>query len=196
MGREAVVQAEVGSEVAEVRALLESTELILRGKIRRRFPRAALENLRAADGALQFTCFGETVQLYLGSRAAESWLKAIATPPPNLRAKLGLGKGAKAKLIGVCDDAKLAEALDGILVEDVREASMLIARIDDPNDLAAARRIHTSCLAAPIWAIYPKGKGVAFGDGEIRAEMRAAGFRDTKSCAVSGWLTATRYNLP
>lgn len=48
--------------------------------------------------------------------------------------------------------------------------------------------------AFSLWTIYPKGRGVAFGEREIRTALRAAGFRDTKSCAVSGLLTATRYN--
>jgi hypothetical protein len=41
MGREALTHAEVGGECGEVRALLESGELILRGAIRRHFPRSA-----------------------------------------------------------------------------------------------------------------------------------------------------------
>ena len=48
--------------------------------------------------------------------------------------------------------------------------------------------------AFSLWTIYPKGRGVAFGEREIRTVLRAAGFRDTKSCAVSGLLTTTRYN--
>jgi hypothetical protein len=194
MGREAIVQAEVGREAGEVRALLESDELILRGAIRRRFERPALEGVAVEGEDLCFTCAGETVRLALGTRLARVWAEAIARPPPSLRAKLGLDKGARALLLGCFGDAALAEALDGVLVEHGADAAMLIACIAGPADLAAACAVHAAYPRLPLWAVYPKGRGVAFGDGEIRAALRAEGFRDSKSCAVSDRLTATRYS--
>lgn len=191
MGREALVHAEVGDEAGEVKALLEAQELILRGDIRRRFPKAMMTDLRVEGPVLLFSCNGETVALSLGSKAAEAWARAIATPPPSLRAKLGLDKRAKALLIGVCDDPTLAEALDGALVDDVEEASMAIARIDAEEDLPKAQ---AACGTLPLWVVYPKGKTAQFGDTAIRTALREAGWRDTKSCAVSDRLTATRYN--
>lgn len=191
MGREALVHAEVGAEAGEVKALLESRELILRGTIRRCLPKTALKSVRVDGAVLSFTCDGETVRLHLGGKVAEAWAKAIATPPPSLRAKLGLDKGAKALLIGVCDDPVLADALEGALTDDPALASMVIARVDKPEDLVAAQ---AACQVLPIWAVYRKGKPAVFSDSAVRAALRAAGFRDTKSCAVSDRLTATRYN--
>ncbi|MFT3972303.1 MAG: hypothetical protein QM699_02270 [Amaricoccus sp.] len=191
MGREALVHAEVGREAGEVKALLEARELILRGDIRRRFPKAMMSDVRVEGPMLRFSCHGEAVALSLGAKAADAWAGAIATPPPGLRAKLGLDKGAKALLIGVCDDPALAEALDGTLVDDVGEASMAIARIDAGEDLAKAQ---AACGTLPLWAVYPKGKAVPFGDAAIRTALRDVGWRDTRSCAVSDHLTATRYN--
>lgn len=194
MGREALVHAEVGAEAGEVKALLESRELILRGEIRRRFSKATMEGVRVQAGTLCFTVAGDAVCLHLGTKAAEVWAKAITTPPPSLRAKLGLDKGAKAVLVGVCDDAALTEALGGALVGNAAEAMMLVACIDEPADLDAARAVQAASPGLPVWTIYPKGKSVVFGDAAIRAAMRESGFRDTKSCAVSDHLTATRYN--
>lgn len=194
MGREALVNAAVGTEAGEVKALLETRELILRGEVRRRYPKEAIEGVRVEGDTLCFTVAGEAVRLHLGRRVAEGWAKAIAAPPPSLRAKLGLDKGAKALLIGRFDDAALTEALDGALARDVAEAAMLVACIDGPVELDAARAAQAAAPALPVWAIYPKGKHVAFGDTAIRAAMRESGFRDTKSCAVSDRLTATRYH--
>lgn len=194
MGREALCYAEVDGEAGEVRALLESTELILRGHIRRHFAKADIAGVKVQGEVLCFTVAGETVRLHLGARGANAWSTAIAKPPPSLRAKLGLDKGARAILVGTCDDAVLAEALDGVLVDNVAAADMIITRIEGPDDLVAAQAAHDTSNHAPIWAIYPKGKGVAFGDTAIRSILREAGFRDTKSCAVSDRLTATRYN--
>jgi hypothetical protein len=193
MGREATIYARVGDETGEVHALLESRELILRGPIRRRYPKTTMKRVRVDGDALCFVAAGEDVRLELGARGAASWAEAIEEPPPSLRAKLGLDHDARAILLGTCDDAVLAEALEGVLVTDGARATMLIARIEGPDDLAAAMAAQASCPGLPIWAIYPKGKNVAFGDGAIRAALRAAGFRDTKSCAVSDRLTATCY---
>ena len=71
----------------------------------------------------------------------------------------------------------------------------MIACIERPDDLSAARTLHAAHPSLALWAVYPKGRGVTFGENEIRASLRAKGFRDTKSCAVSERLTATRYNL-
>jgi hypothetical protein len=193
VGREATIRARVGGETGEVHALLESDELILCGPIRRRYPKTTMERVRVDGDVLCFIVAGEDVRLELGARGAASWARAIVDPPPSLRAKLGLDHGARAMLLGTCDDALLAEALEGVVVMDCVRAAMLIARIDGPDDLAAAMAAQTRCPGLPIWAIYPKGKNLAFGDGAIRAALRAAGFRDTKSCAVSDRLTATRY---
>lgn len=193
MGREAQVHAEVDTENEEVKALLESRELILRGDIRRHFPKAAMRDVQADGDVLRFSCAGEAVSLRLGGKAAEAWAKAIASPLPSLRAKLGLDKGARAFLIGACDDAELADALQGRLTDKLAEAAMLVAHISGPSDLAVARKIQARSAQLPVWAIYRKGKDAVFGDSAIRAALREAGFRDTKSCAVSDQLTATRY---
>jgi len=196
MGREAVTQAFIGDEKGEVRALLERGELILRGAIRRRFPRDQLNQVRIDGETLRFVCGSEEVALNLGANIAEKWAKAIATPPPSLRAKLGLAPGMTAIRIGVFDDTALAEAIEDALIDDVAQADMIIACVEGPVELDRALAAHARQPGAPIWAIYPKGKGVAFGDGEIRMTLRAEGYRDTKSCAVSDRLTATRYGKP
>jgi len=153
MGREAVVFAEIGAEAGQVKALLESHELILRGTIRRSFPKTAIEGVSVDGAVLRFVCAGEKVGLHLGTKIAEAWTKAIATPPSSLRAKLGLDKGVKALLIGECDDPALAEALEGVLTVDPALVTMVIARIDGPKDLAAAQ---AACRGLPIWTIYPR----------------------------------------
>lgn len=191
MGREATVQADVGKEVGEVKALLEAETLILRGAIRRRYAKSAMREVRAEDGALRFTCDGEVAALHLGDSLASRWAEAIRKPLPDLRAKLDL-KGL-ALLIGECDDPALETALAGARTENAAEAGIVIARIESAADLDAAL---AAAARLPIWAVYPKGKAARFGDSAIRETLRAAGYRDTKSCAVSDRLTATRYHPP
>ncbi len=193
MGREAVVSATAGEDAGEVKAILESGELILRGAFRRRWPRAALTGMRVEDGALLLTAAGELVRLDLGP-LAEGWAKALATPPPSLRAKLGLDKG-KALVVGPVADAELAVALEGVTVGALEEATMVVAVVTTDTDLAAALAALEGRRDRPLWVVYPKGRGVVLGDGEIRAALRAAGMMDTKACAVSERMTATRYGF-
>jgi len=189
MGREAATHATVGAESGTVKALLEAEGIVLRGTIRRRYARADLREVRAEAGELRFRCGEEVVALRLGEPAASRWADAIGRPLPSLREKLGL-RGL-ALTLGDCDDAALREALADRTTTDSASASMILARIDSEADLAAARAVPGGL---PIWTIYRKAKAGPFGDGAIRQSMRAAGYRDSKSCAVSEHWTATRYN--
>lgn len=193
MGREARVHAEAGADAGEANALLEGEELILRGAVRRRFPRAALEGVVVDGEVLRFSCAGETVSLRFPGKLAATWAAAVSAPPPSLRAKLSLDKGAKAFLVGSCDDAALTEALAGALADDVSQADMIVARIDEAADLTIALTIRGEARGLPVWAVYRKGGGAAFGEQAIRAALRREGLRDTKVCAVSKQLAATRY---
>lgn len=190
MGREATAFVEVGGEGGEVKAVLEARELILRGSIRRRYPKDSIADLRVEAGALCFASGGEAVALHLGEPVATRWASAIRKPLPSLRDKLDL-KGL-ALVLGRCDDPDLIAALDGGRTDRAEDASVLIACIEGAADLDAALAVPGGL---PIWAVYPKG-AVGLGDAAIRAQLRALGYRDSKSCAVSDRLTATRYHPP
>ncbi len=195
MGREALVCATVGGESAEGRALLESTELILRGAWRRRWPVDALAAVRVEQDALVFEVDDTTVQLALGVAEAAAWARRIATPPPSLASKLGVSAAAPAFVCGPLDDAPLVQALHGATTTDPTRATQLVAVVADDAGLAAALAQFSRLPAARhAWLVYPKGRAAAPGDGAIRAAMRAAGHADSKSCAVSERLTATRYS--
>lgn len=193
MGREALARVAIGAEQGEVKALLEGQELILRGAVRRRFARDAVHDVAATDGVLTFACAGEEVRLVLGPGIAEAWQRALLAPPPSLRAKLGLESGATAVVLGCCDDPALAAALAGVTTAQADVADLVVARIDSPAELGQARAV---AAGRPLWVVYPKGKAAPFGDAAVRAAMRVAGWRDTKACAVSAVLTATRYHPP
>lgn len=195
MGREAAVRASVGRESADVKALLESRELILRGALRRRWALEALAGVHIEGDALVFEAGDETVRLALGAKEAAAWLRKIETPPPSLASKLGVTAGAPAFVCGSVDDAELAAALHGATTTDAKAATQLVAVVMNEAELAAALRQFARLPAARhAWLVYPKGKAANPGDTAIRAAWRAAGFNDTKSCAVSERLTATRYS--
>lgn len=194
MGLEATCICCVDGESAEAKVLLESRELILRAPLRRRFAIAGMADIRVEGDSLLFTAEGSAVGLKLGD-AAPRWAKKILTPPPSLAGKLGIGAGRPAHVIGAVDDAALAEALDGH-VAGPGLARLSVAVVRDGAELDDALEAHRALPpGSPIWVVHGKGAGASFGDNAVRAHMRALGYRDSKSSAVSERLSATRYAL-
>jgi hypothetical protein len=196
MGRETRCLCRVGDAVAEALVLLETHEIILRGGIKRRFPLASVEAVRTEGEDLAFEADGEAVRLTLGAGQARTWAAALAKPPPSLASKLGLGGQMKAWAIGPLSDPALAAGLGDRLAETPGEAAICVAEVDGGEALdraIAAYQAHA--LGKPLWVVFAKGAGAAFGEGPVRAQMRQAGFIDTKISAVSAARTATRFNL-
>ena len=182
-----------------VHALLESRELILRGKtLQRRFALADLGRLRLSAEDLCFSVAGESVSLRLGAVEAAKWLGRIQTPPPTLASKLGIGPGQPAAVFGpVDDDAELAAALIGARTSRPADAVVLVAAVFSLDELAQALQVHASMPCKAVWMVHAKGgKAAALGDGAIRDVLRARGYKDNKTSAVSTQLTATRYLKP
>ncbi|MFG6486399.1 hypothetical protein ACG04R_06935 [Roseateles sp. BYS78W] len=196
MGREASCTARVGTETAEVAALLESTTVVLRGAIKRKWAIAALQNLRVAGEELLFDVDGEAVALALGEKEAGKWLTKLQAPPPTLAAKLGVSAENPALLIGPTVgtlDPALAEALSHGLTGNVKTARMLVAVISKPGELERMADFHATMLCKTVWVVHQKGRDAFPSDAEIRTELRSRGYVDNKTSAVSDRLTATRY---
>lgn len=196
MGREAPCTARVGTETAEVTALLESTAIVLRGAIRRRYDIAALQGLQVEGGELRFQAGDEAVALALGEPEAGKWLRKLQTPPPTLAAKLGVSAASPALLIGPTVgalDPALAEALAGGTTTNMREARMLVAVLSKASELPRMAEFHADMICKTVWVVHPKGPDADPSDAEVRTAMRGWGYVDNKTTAVSERLTATRY---
>ncbi len=192
MGREALCTCRWGGERAEVKALLETNELIVRGELKRKVPLADLKSVRVDGDDLVFKVGRESVALTLGAKDALSWAKKIATPPPSLKDKLGLKGNAKALVIGSVKDLALAEALKGATTKAATKAMIVVAVVENEKDLAKA--LKSSPTGTPIWIVHRKGKAASFVETPVRTAMRAKGFMDTKVSAVSADFSATRYS--
>lgn len=196
MGREALCTARVGQETSEATALLESTAIVLRGALRRRWAVAALQKLRLDGEALCFDADGEAVALELGAKEGERWLKKLQTPPPTLAARLGVSAANPALLIGPTVgtlDPALAEALSQGLTGNVKTARMLVAVISKPGELERMAEFHATMICKTVWVVHAKGPGAFPSEAEVRTAMRGWGYVDNKSSVVSDALTATRY---
>ena len=196
MGREASCTARVGQETAEVTALLESTTVVLRGALKRKWEIAALQNLRVEGGELRFEIGDEAVALALGEKEAGKWLTKLQTPPPTLAAKLGVSAANPALLIGPTVgtlDPALAEALAGSITTNMREARMLVAVLSKASELPRMAEFHADMICKTVWVVHPKGPDADPSDAEVRVAMRGWGYVDNKTSAVSDKLTATRW---
>ncbi|MDE1147696.1 MAG: hypothetical protein PW843_13920 [Azospirillaceae bacterium] len=194
MGLEAICSCVSPEGGGEVKALLESRELILRGAVRRTIPLATVEAVRVEGDDLAFATPHGPVTLTLGAEQAARWARKMTMPPPSLAQKLGVGPATPALVLGPLDDPALTEAVAGAMATTPAVARMLVAVVAGEGDLERAVAAHRDLVAgAPLWVVHGKGPKAAFGEGPVRVWMRAAGFKDTKVSAVSNTLSATRY---
>lgn len=193
MGRETTTQVRYGDREGSAKVLLEGDALILRKPVAARIPRAELRDPKVEGDALTLTGPEGRLTLFLGADQAVKWLTAIQTPPPSLANKLGVKPGLPVWTCGIFDTPELADALSGADASPVEAAALGLVRAGSADDLLAA-------LAAagreppPLWIIHGKGPA-AFGDAAVRVLMRDRGWIDSKACAVSEDLSATRYGL-
>jgi hypothetical protein len=197
MGREAICECTFAGTTAEVKALLESDELILRGNIRLRAPLRALKDVRVESDSLCFHLDKHPIQLRLGAAAAKSWAKKINSPPPSLADKLGI-TGKTVRTIGSVSDRALDSALSLAARISARNPDLILSYVDTPESLATTLREAKAQLAhsIPIWLIYRKGPGHRLNESAIRTTLRANGLMDTKVASVSTELTALRFSRP
>jgi hypothetical protein len=131
----------------------------------------------------------------LGGDLPARWAQVLTTPPPTLAKKLGIREDTVVRMIGAVDDDALRPALAA--AKSVRDdgPDLILARVNTAAELAHALRVAAKQLAArvPIWFIYPKGKGHAVCENDVRSAGLAAGIVDTKIAAVSPTLTALRF---
>ncbi len=193
MGRSSETIAHWQGQTAEVRALLESTEIILRGGIKARVPRAAITTMSVDQGWLRLGTECGPLILELGEAEAARWLAALQKPVPTLADKLGVSPASLAFVAGEVADAALAAALLGAVTGDLAQAGVLLVVLAGASDLEAAFDLAASAPALGVWCVYPKGRASAVTDAIVREYFRKRWYVDSKSCAVSEVLTATRY---
>lgn len=195
MGREARAIADWRGQTAQVKALLESHEIVLRGGIRARIPRSDVTAVATVGGRLDLLAAGEPLVLTLGEPEAGKWAAALLRPPPSLADKLGVSTSKRAFVTGSLADGTLRAALAGATTEALSDATLIVAVLEREADLDAAFAVAESAPHLAIWCVYPKGSVSSVGDSQVRNYLRERGYIDSKTSAVSDRLTATRYVL-
>lgn len=189
MGRQSDTVAIWRGERHAVRLHLDSMALELSGGLKLRIARGEIGETRLQGNRILLSVGDEPLEIELEPAEAARWDAALRKQPPTLAQKLGVSANKPAFLIGETEDATLLAALAGASAPDA-EAAILVALVNSEGDLAPA------CAHArgrPIWIVTGKGRHATVRETDLRAELRALGFADSKSCAVSDRLTATRY---
>ena len=195
MGREAICTCKWNGIVAQVKALLEPPELILRGEIRRRLPFSELRQVRAEGAVLRFKFGGDVVALTPGAAAVQKWARTIVTAPPSLAKKLGITPESTVWVIGTIDDAALETALGEARTAARKGADAIVARVDTAAELARAFKstARETSVGVPIWIIYRKGPGHPINESGVRSAGLAAGIVDVKVASVAPQLTGLKF---
>lgn len=195
MGREATCRCRWGTEEAEVRALLETHELILRGGMRRSVPLESIHDVSAEAASLYFQVGRDRVELRLGTQAAVRWAKAIMNPP-TLAQKLGISRDKRIRILGSTQDEALQDSFRQAASEPGGDTDVLFFLVQTPKELEEllARSQILKTPGGSVWVVYPKGKGKEISEAHVRGTMRALGMVDTKIASVSEDLTALRFS--
>jgi hypothetical protein len=212
MGQTATCEVEIDGKPDRGQALLETTELIFRGRgkdQRVRVPFAAISKLAVEAGQLRITwkapdkdkakAKAARITLELGARA-EVWAGKIKNPPSRLD-KLGVKPGMKVAVWGALE----TEALDELTARaEVRvgkprggEALVFLA-VETLAELQrrlpeAAAKMATD---GAVWVVRRKGKDATVSEAASMAAGKSAGLVDTKVAAFSPTHTAERYVIP
>lgn len=189
MGREAFVEASYAGRSGKAKALLEAEGIILRRPLGLTIARGSIRGLIVEGGDLVGQAEQGPFRLGLGAGEALKWKTALEKPLPTLAEKMGLSPGMAVWTFGMQDGPELAVALAGVVSVEPGEAMQGVARVEGAEAMEAVAAIAPS----PVWIVHDKGKAAVFGDNAVRAAMRAEGWIDIKSCAVSETLSATRY---
>jgi hypothetical protein len=194
MGREATCHCQWGAESGQCKVVLETSELIIRGPIRRRVPIASLTKVSTQGNDLRFHVAEDAVTLCLGASLAQSWAKKIATSPPTLRMKLGITSQSNLLVISDCADEELKTAVEIAATAESKNPDLILAHVRTVGDLNHALDLYAKIAShPPIWIVYPKGPKKPIGETEIRNTLRRESFIDTKVASVSASLTALRF---
>lgn len=199
MGAEASCRLTFGRTKATGKALLETDQLIFRGReFRLAIPYKQISSVNAKDGTLRVTCPDGTAKFAIGA-AAEKWAEKIRKPASRVD-KLGVKNGQRICMVGL-DDPKLRSELES---QGASLVAVRTARDLDAIFYAAANRSALGTLKAlashlkpngALWVIRPKGHP-DISEMDVMKAGKAAGLVDVKVVRFSDTHTAEKFVIP
>jgi hypothetical protein len=198
MGSEAFCKVRFGEQESEGKALLETSEIVFRGRFRVKIPFSTVKSAKAVDGELCLQTAEGPATFQLGA-TAEKWLEKILHPKSRIE-KLGVKSGAKVSLIGQFDRGFLHEILP--LTKSVgkgeaaRDSDHIFFAANAKKDLANLSKITKGLSrAAALWIVYPKGQK-HITENDVLSAGRKSGLKDVKVVGFSPTHTALKFVIP
>ncbi len=195
MGSETQCEVRYRGASCEGKALLETNELLFRGKpVRLKIPFDEIDEISAEEGVLHLSWKDEQVELVLGKLAAK-WVMKI-TNPRTLVDKLGVKSGMRVSVIRLRDETlrMMLESRDVEIHEGrgAKDSDIVFVGAESREELSDFQAIRD--LLKPkgaIWVVRPKGTA-SISDADVRAAAKLAGLVDVKVAAYSERLTAEK----
>jgi len=198
MGQELLCKVRSGGKTASGKALLETSEIIVRGDLRLKIPFASLKSVIARDGELHLRWPDGSAVLELGAQA-EKWAYKILHPKSTAE-KLGIKPGLAVSAIAM-EDGKFVKHLRAQSKSfsdsrPVKDSDLIFFRATKAADLARVERLIPPLAGAgALWIVYPKGKQEITELNVLNAG-RAAGLYDVKVVSFSATHTALKFVRP
>ena len=203
MGQEVACELRQGGRVSVGTALLETDEIVFRGKEHRvRIPLRGI-TVVAADGELQLRWADQRASLTLGKHAAR-WAEKIANPKGRID-KLGVVAGMRVSLVSIddIDDAAFEKELRA-RTDDVtrgarppKQCDVIFFGAMNSKDLARLATLAKQIKShGAIWVIRTKGPAATVTELQVMAAGKAAGLVDVKVVRFSETHTAEKFVIP
>ena len=199
MGAESACVVHFDGKRSEGKALLETDHVLFRGAFRLKIPHASITKLDADGGRLSITYPDGTAVLELGPAAAK-WADKIRNPR-SLLDKLGVKAGMRVAVIGIDDDAFLAQLAERVPDAATRTpkkgTDVIFFQANAVADLARLEKLRAYLHPdGAIWVVHTKGKAAAFKDVDVFAAAKKAKLVDVKVAAFSPTHTAEKLVIP
>lgn len=198
MGRELLCTVHSGGKTTTAKALLETSEIVVRGELRLKIPFSSLKSVVARNRELHLKWPEGSAVFEIGDHA-EKWAHKILHPKTTME-KLGAEPGMVISALGMDDT---------IFVNDLRSTAKTFSgtRVLNHSDLIffgakkTAELARTGKLAASLaptgalWIVYPKGKQ-EITELQVIEAGRQAGLVDVKVVSFSATHTALKFVRP
>jgi hypothetical protein len=197
VGNESHCKAVIDGERVEVHALLETSEVILRGDRRLVIPFREIRHIADRGGVLELRTGDHEVSLTLGRDAAK-WAEKIRNPKSVID-KLGVRSGQRISAIGPFDP-DFVSRLEGAGADVSRrlrkKSEVIFAAIDSRDGLGQFGKLRDALEPnGSIWIVRPKGVP-EIREQEVMAAGKAAGLVDVKVVRFSDTHTAEKFVIP
>jgi hypothetical protein len=198
VGYDAACTIRIDGKTGRGTAWLEHKDLVFRGPFRVAIPLKDIRKARAMDGTLMVEFGDRRAELEIGAPAGK-WADRISNPPSRLD-KLGVKPGTRVTILGLDDEAFVAEleARGAAVSRRAKPGSADAVFYYVPTRAGLDRLADLKSAIVPdgaIWIVRPKGV-TTITEAETMAAGKRAGLVDVKVVSFSDALTSEKYVIP